>query len=419
MTYFSDILSSYIEAKDVKIYSIAKYCNIDRANMYKLVNGKRNPASVESVYKMADYLQLTPLERGKLIEAYHIICIGYDVYLRRKNIHEFLKTFSKKAQGMETAERLPMVINRCSETADMMNVSGKYELLQLAASLFQMESEKENAHIRLMIHNETEDIVEALKKAVYDKAEMKIEQIMCMNNAGNNILALKQIIGLYECACDYQSYYYYDHVLSNVSGFNLLSSMIVTTEYAFMFSMELEYGILYHNQVTVKQLQDVFETLKQKTKLLLTEGDKTGLKEELENLTSDTKEKIVVFCRQPYILPMFSSEDSKIEFIFSESGMKQISVKERRDLLQQMKNADDGKKYRMLKEDLQISECTLCIISSFSGGCMLFETGTGKKVCLNLKESGLLQAFYDYMTNIEEKFFYSREETMERLKKIK
>ena len=42
MSEFSDLLSSYIDEKEIKVYSLLEYCNIDRSTMYKIINGKRS-----------------------------------------------------------------------------------------------------------------------------------------------------------------------------------------------------------------------------------------------------------------------------------------------------------------------------------------------------------------------------------------
>ena len=42
MSVFSDTLTRYIEHKNIKVFSLAKYCNLDRSTMYKILNGKRN-----------------------------------------------------------------------------------------------------------------------------------------------------------------------------------------------------------------------------------------------------------------------------------------------------------------------------------------------------------------------------------------
>ena len=56
MSVFSDLLSDYINEKQIKILSLAKYCDMDRSTMYKIMNGKRNPPSQETLKKMAHSL---------------------------------------------------------------------------------------------------------------------------------------------------------------------------------------------------------------------------------------------------------------------------------------------------------------------------------------------------------------------------
>ena len=53
MSAFSDTLSQYISDKNVKVYSMAKYCGTDRSSMYKFISGKRNPPSDEIIKKWA------------------------------------------------------------------------------------------------------------------------------------------------------------------------------------------------------------------------------------------------------------------------------------------------------------------------------------------------------------------------------
>ena len=62
MSAFSDTLSQYISDKNVKVYSMAKYCGTDRSSMYKFISGKRNPPSDEIIKKMGQFMHLTPLE---------------------------------------------------------------------------------------------------------------------------------------------------------------------------------------------------------------------------------------------------------------------------------------------------------------------------------------------------------------------
>ena len=90
MSIFSQLLSEYMKQKKIQTYRLAQYCGYDRGNMYKIINGKRNPPGKEFVEKVAGYMHLTPLEKTKLYEAYQISIVGYDIYYRRKAVLEFL-----------------------------------------------------------------------------------------------------------------------------------------------------------------------------------------------------------------------------------------------------------------------------------------------------------------------------------------
>ena len=93
MSEFSNTLSQFIHEKNIKVYSLIKYCNFDRSTMYKIINGKRNPPSKETLDKMAEFMHLTPAEYSRFMEAYEITKAGADNYYRRKNTKNFLMNF--------------------------------------------------------------------------------------------------------------------------------------------------------------------------------------------------------------------------------------------------------------------------------------------------------------------------------------
>ena len=78
MSVFSDTLTRYIEHKNIKVFSLAKYCNLDRSTMYKILNGKRNPPSSEVFEKMTQFMHLTPIEYNFLKETLEITQVGPD-----------------------------------------------------------------------------------------------------------------------------------------------------------------------------------------------------------------------------------------------------------------------------------------------------------------------------------------------------
>ena len=89
MSDFSELLSKYIHSKNIKVYSLAQYCGLDRSNMYKIINGKRKPPSLDIVDKMCHFMHLLPSEELELKESYQISLIGYENYYRRKGVLAF------------------------------------------------------------------------------------------------------------------------------------------------------------------------------------------------------------------------------------------------------------------------------------------------------------------------------------------
>ena len=93
MSVFSDTLTRYIEHKNIKVFSLAKYCDLDRSTMYKIINGKRNPPSPEVFEKMTQFMHLTPIEYNVLKETLEITQVGPDTYYTRKSVENFICQF--------------------------------------------------------------------------------------------------------------------------------------------------------------------------------------------------------------------------------------------------------------------------------------------------------------------------------------
>ena len=48
----SNLLSELIQSENINVASLTRYCGLDRSTMYKLINGKRSPASGNSYRKL-------------------------------------------------------------------------------------------------------------------------------------------------------------------------------------------------------------------------------------------------------------------------------------------------------------------------------------------------------------------------------
>ena len=93
MSMFSDILGEYINNKNIKVFSLAKYCGLDRSTMYKLISGKRNPPPRDVFEKMVQFMHLTPAETQQFEEAWKVTRIGPEIYYKRKSVENFIRHF--------------------------------------------------------------------------------------------------------------------------------------------------------------------------------------------------------------------------------------------------------------------------------------------------------------------------------------
>ena len=123
MSEFSELLSEYIHRKNIRTYSLAEYCGIDRSMMYKIIRGKRTPTSLELIDKISNYLQLTPGECKDLMEAYQITQVGYDNYYRRKDMLDFLSNFRDIANKNTISSSFSMMTDYTAPLVPLTNES--------------------------------------------------------------------------------------------------------------------------------------------------------------------------------------------------------------------------------------------------------------------------------------------------------
>lgn len=95
MSTFSDVLTEYINTKNIKVFPMAKYCGLDRSTMYKLISGKRNPPPRDILKKMILFMHLTPTEIQHLEEAWNVTRIGPGNLLQTQKRRKFHLPFSK------------------------------------------------------------------------------------------------------------------------------------------------------------------------------------------------------------------------------------------------------------------------------------------------------------------------------------
>lgn len=476
MTAFSTLFSAHIKNKNIRTYPLAQYCGIDRSNMYKLINGKRNPSSESVVQKMADFMKLTPLERKELLEAYQITITGYETYYRRKNIEDLISDFSDDSDTFSgcTPNYLPTF--NFPDTSENISLSGKLSLEKAIYSILAMEVQNPNGNIKLLLQPESGYFMDVLTSLGSHVSDLTVEHIICLNNTDNitadkrdyNLSCLQKIIPIY-CSCHYEyvPLYYYDSILSHTSGFNLLSSMILTSEYALLFSPVLEYGILFTQGQNRDRFIKIFEKLKKETTPIVCKIDSLYTQLAFFNSLAFENNKGYSFQKLPCLIPLlplsfpekYLAKDllnqpgfldsitqyvrrtadilksSVTQFSFTEDGVRSfletgrifeisdsvyrpIEYADRILMIRNLIGACKSEKYRMLRPHAPISSSNLCMYVTAHQGYLLFASADKNLVYLNLEEPSLLFAFFDYFESMDDTFYYSAEETVSILQKL-
>lgn len=472
MSIFSDLLATHIKNKDIRTFSLAQYCEVDRSNMYKLINGKRNPSSEYMVHRMSEYMKLTNSEHKEFVEAYQISMIGSDVYYRRKNVQKFLDYFEEQKNFYPSRELFLPEYRPLPEQAPIF-ISDKKELKNVVHMIISLAG-KADGEIKIVLQPENTVVTEAICDT---QGGYFTEHIFCLNNSKSkskeveyNLLALRNIIPLYyQDHCKYSPYFYYDDITARESIFHLFHSMIVTSDYALLFSEELRQGVLFSQKEIAEKFKAVFEQLKKEARPIV---------EQIQNIEDQltyfdeadfARRKGFEFQQQPCFMPLMPVEfvDKYLveelpgrevflratenylrmlqnhmgngswswSIMFTREGLEDFlktgefyelpkeiyrkpSQKDKKQLVQNLIWACQLEHYKMLRPEASIARCKINIYTTNKKGCLMFKTAGNQMIWLTLGEHGILHAFNDYLASLEADSFYTAEETVEILREL-
>lgn len=284
MSEFSDLLSSYINEKEIKVYSLLEYCNLDRSTMYKIINGKRNPTSEAVFQKIAEFLHLTPVEYRKFKEAYLISKLGKSLYYRRKYTEQYLMNFPGNFSGVpilflddlrKMKEENDYKADIASKSSGNMSgcsvISTHLELNHLLYYMISLEAQKPSGKIALLLQPDYSFLLNTLssQKPV---GHLKIEHTFCMSKTNQmtenheiyNLMYLNKILPLYFSNKDYHPYYFYEDIFAHYYSMNGLSCMILSSEYAVTCNSDYTMGIFYRDPATVSMLWSLYDSYQDK-----------------------------------------------------------------------------------------------------------------------------------------------------------
>lgn len=477
MSEFSDLLSHYVHTKDVKTYALAQYCGLDRSNMYKIISGKRKPTSLDMVNNICKFLHLMPAEEAELKEAYQIVLLGRDNYYRRKDVLKFFSEFTltQAASSSLLSGKETFLAPEISDGNTVL-LNTKHEVNHAIFHIISPELGSQKGHLRLLIQPDFDYLMTFLTAESGQSSNIKIDHIICLNNDSKtthshknyNLNCLNHVLPLYGSNPLYNCYYYYDNIASRTENIALFPYVIITGKYACLLSSDLQRGSLTSDPGSIHMYKTIFDNYMERLTPLLNRIN--NIFAQLEYTSSLMPEHGPAYsfqmtpCLTPFLTQRFmekyiatdipdraffiekfrayvqelssANTQEHVTYIFSLKGllhfMKTGKIAEYPDyaysppnmadrlfLLRQLLHACGQQKYRMLKDNIGNIENELFLFASQKRGYLMFPVNSGKNlIYLDIAEPGLLFTFFDFCENLNDKIFYSTEETVRFLQKI-
>ena len=477
MSAFSDILSDYITQKQIKILSLAKYCDIDRSSMYKVMNGKRNPPSKDILEKMAHFMHLTPLEQQKLEEAWKITRMGEELYFKRKSVENFICHFpsipASSVEQLYTVDKLSS-----DSSSDCMVLSSREHINHVLHQIFLRETTKTKGRIALFLQPDY-DFLFKLLATMPASGNLTINHLLCFTTSDEftdkkeliNLKYVHTMFPLYIAGLDYHTWYFYDKVHSHYHNFNLFPCMILTSDAAITCTADYQTGLLYQNPDVLNMLWQMFHTYQGQCSSLFDPAAFTpdNYMEIFSRMFDSNFENSALIgiqpeaCITPFLsgdflsgifnhsLPAgqeilhqadesFRKNKKKLDkghfhiyftargmLHFAQSGRTEeipdifyrpLNKEERIYILQQVAASCNNGSYRILKEPLHNLPRNLHLCISGNTGTMIFRSNAGLSTVLTLQEYSLINTFQDYMENLEETSFYSLSEAVSYIQQL-
>lgn len=459
MSEFSDLLSLLIKSRDINISGLTSYCDLDRSTMYKIINGKRNPASREQVRRISEFMNLNPLENRELMNAYQITRIGWEVFYRRKNVLEFILNFQNI--HAKSAFYFPLSDQDSDPPrqpgAEAIPLSSRLQVSSAIHNLCLQALSAKEGFLDIIAQPEHLEALDLAAPLISSRADLKLRQLICVNNNRSflrtqqdyNLQCLTRLIPFFGISCQYFPYYYYDDVNSHFNNLNFMPCVFLAPEAAVVCSSELKEGILFQSRDLVALLQERFCDLLKTARPLIVPFHSSlefHLKEIPAAMTAskDAYGLSAEPCLIPYLseslfaryfrsdllaqeellrsLENYIGSFSRITLhnYFTREGARRflqtgrmhevpeeiyspIAYPDRIMLLKQLRTALlNGRDIRLINAPLDRFPLNLHIFSSADLGYILFSGSEKKLHYLLLKEQNLLNAFYDFAAYLED-----------------
>lgn len=474
MPEYSELLRRYMKEKDIKIDKLTQYCGVERSSMYKILNGKRKVTKIDIAKKIANYMQLSPVECEQYYEAYYRSMAGERAFEENRQMEDFILHFdeiyyeqSRKLLGESNAAAQ----EQASSMVCMLN--GKVEIDYYIRMILDQAVQRQNPRIYLMMQCDNQFLKEILLMLGKNRTDMRIEHILCFQKNENqkNMEILKQIIPFYACDCQYIPFYYYDEISAHFYNMNLFCNVIICDEAVLCYTSDYTYGQLLRKEEFVKAYQDLFQTYQSHTYPLLSKV-KSVIEEYLfvgqDVLCGMETAKAYSLHAEPCAIPFISREILEKQLVLQLPHREQLIEMFENYILEEKEMLDQGKlccsftlnglerfiregrqeeipedfyypietsdcikmvtdmlpyfqngAYRIMKNRLSDMNSKLHIFMSPAKGHLLFQKKEKELVYININEPGMIQQFMSFLQGMNEEIcLYTADEAVEKVKEI-
>ena len=468
MSTFSDVLTEYINSKNIKVFPMAKYCGLDRSTMYKLISGKRNPPSRDIFEKLAQFMHLTPTEYHNFEEAWKMTKIGPEIYYKRKSVENFICHFPSHSSVSPDEFVFSSKIIQNNQESDCTVLSSLQHVNYFIHKMFLSESSRPSGKISLFLQPDLEFVFHLLS-TLAPSDTLEVQHILCLNSKDTftehhelvNLKYLHEIFPLYMSGLNYTLWYYYDNIQSHYHNMNVFPCMILTSDSALMCTADGQSGIFYQNMDVIHMLQEMYNTyLEQCSRLFLETAFAPDNFSNVFSTIFEVDETAPTFALQPEvcITPFISEDilkaafnynlphskeiitqaavafdcnrkrltDSQTFVFFTADGLLQFAAsgrtaeipeifyhkftaEQRIQMLRGVADSCRSGSYRILQKPLNHLPANLHLCIRGTVGTLIFQKYNGEVMLFTIQEYGLLETFLDYLQNMQESSFYSPE----------
>lgn len=474
MSVFSDLLKHYVHEKNVKVMSLAHYCNLERSTVYKFINGKREPMSSELVEQIAYFIHLTPLETYQLKEAWKMARMGENSYYIRKSIEHFLSDFPNKSTPATYGVTPPLEnsANFCSPAQNCLLLNSRQAMDSSVHHILLSEASKSNGRIALFLQPDYPFLLHLLS-TIQSKSSLQIDHVFSLNRTAQfteahelyELYYLRNLFPIYMNKLDYRIHCFYTNEISHLRNLSALPYMILTSEYAITCSSDYQMGILYQDPDILQALwnlfhsyqdlcQPVFQTfpiiaddlpsLFQFVANTRASADLTiciqpeacilpflrrDLLDEIFNYNIPGSDSVITMADALFLDNMQRIKDKKFIIYFTEYGMTRflknglfeeipssfyhpLTVKQRIRILHEIAQCCMDGAYRILKKPLNHLSENLRMALCGNTCSLTYQTNSGEHMCFAITEPFILQIFQDFLTDMDPDVYYSPEEAV-------